>query len=127
MGSRSDWETMRAAAAMLGMLGVPYEARVVSAHRTPDALFEYAAAAGLVSVGCRVTSLGIVTTPTVGVMVEALGADGGLVITASHNPIAWNGLKALRHDGCAPPASEARELIELFRRGAPAYVGVEAL
>jgi 5-(carboxyamino)imidazole ribonucleotide mutase len=45
MGSRSDWETMRAAAAVLGMLGVPYEARVVSAHRTPDALFAYAAAA----------------------------------------------------------------------------------
>lgn len=45
MGSRSDWETMRAAAAVLGMLGVPYEARVVSAHRTPDVLFEYAAAA----------------------------------------------------------------------------------
>ncbi len=95
--------------------------------RPSGQMVEYAAAAGLVSVGCRVTSLGIVTTPTVGVMVEALGADGGLVITASHNPIAWNGLKALRHDGCAPPASEARELIELFRRGAPAYVGVEAL
>jgi len=45
MGSRSDWETMRAAAEGLGMLGVPYEARVLSAHRTPDALFEYAAAA----------------------------------------------------------------------------------
>lgn len=45
MGSRSDWETMRAAAATLAMLGVPYEARVVSAHRTPDALFEYAASA----------------------------------------------------------------------------------
>ena len=45
MGSRSDWETMRAAAATLGMLGIPYEARVVSAHRTPDALFAYAASA----------------------------------------------------------------------------------
>ena len=45
MGSRSDWETMRAAAVVLAMLGVPYEARVVSAHRTPDALFDYAASA----------------------------------------------------------------------------------
>lgn len=45
MGSRSDWETLRTAAAVLGMLDVPYEARVVSAHRTPDALFAYAAAA----------------------------------------------------------------------------------
>jgi 5-(carboxyamino)imidazole ribonucleotide mutase len=45
MGSRSDWETMRHAASTLGELGVPYEARVVSAHRTPDLLFEYAAGA----------------------------------------------------------------------------------
>ncbi len=45
MGSQSDWETMRHAAEMLGQLGVPFEARVVSAHRTPDLLFEYASAA----------------------------------------------------------------------------------
>lgn len=45
MGSQSDWETMRHAAEMLDQLGVAYEARVVSAHRTPDLLFEYAAAA----------------------------------------------------------------------------------
>ncbi|QDU23430.1 5-(carboxyamino)imidazole ribonucleotide mutase [Urbifossiella limnaea] len=42
MGSRSDWETMRHAAELLGELGVAYEARVVSAHRTPDLLFDYA-------------------------------------------------------------------------------------
>ena len=45
MGSRSDWETMQHAAAKLEALGVPHEVRVVSAHRTPDVLFEYAAAA----------------------------------------------------------------------------------
>jgi 5-(carboxyamino)imidazole ribonucleotide mutase len=45
MGSRSDWETMEPAAAMLARLGVPHEVRVVSAHRTPDLLFDYAAAA----------------------------------------------------------------------------------
>ncbi len=42
MGSRSDWETMTHAAETLDQLGVAYEARVVSAHRTPDLLFEYA-------------------------------------------------------------------------------------
>ena len=42
MGSRSDWETMRHADEVLGALGIPREARVVSAHRTPDRLFEYA-------------------------------------------------------------------------------------
>jgi 5-(carboxyamino)imidazole ribonucleotide mutase len=45
MGSRSDWDTMDAAAETLDQLAVPYETRVVSAHRTPDLLFEYAAGA----------------------------------------------------------------------------------
>ena len=45
MGSQSDWETMQHAAAQLDELGIPYEAEVVSAHRTPDLLFEYASAA----------------------------------------------------------------------------------
>jgi 5-(carboxyamino)imidazole ribonucleotide mutase len=45
MGSASDWETMEHAANTLRDLGVPYETRVVSAHRTPDLLFEYASSA----------------------------------------------------------------------------------
>jgi len=45
MGSRSDWETMRHAAETLESLGVPFETRVLSAHRTPDQLAEYAASA----------------------------------------------------------------------------------
>src|SRR3954466_3413495 len=45
MGSRSDWETMAHAAETLEALGVPFEVRVVSAHRTPELLFEYASTA----------------------------------------------------------------------------------
>ena len=45
MGSASDWETMEHTAKTLEELGVPFETRVISAHRTPDVLFEYAAAA----------------------------------------------------------------------------------
>lgn len=45
MGSRSDWETMRHASETLDELGVAYEVKVVSAHRTPDLLFEYAGSA----------------------------------------------------------------------------------
>lgn len=45
MGSSSDWETLEHAAQTLEQLGVPFETRVVSAHRTPDLLFEYAASA----------------------------------------------------------------------------------
>ena len=51
MGSRSNWETMRHAVETLEQLEVPHEHRVVSAHRTPDLLFEYAA--GPASVGSR--------------------------------------------------------------------------
>ena len=45
MGSSSDWETMQAAADTLGALDIAHEVRVISAHRTPDLLFEYAASA----------------------------------------------------------------------------------
>lgn len=45
MGSRSDWETLKHAAATLDRVGISYEVRVVSAHRTPDAMFEYASTA----------------------------------------------------------------------------------
>jgi 5-(carboxyamino)imidazole ribonucleotide mutase len=45
MGSKSDWETLEHAANTLDLLGIPYETRVVSAHRTPDLLFKYAASA----------------------------------------------------------------------------------
>ena len=45
MGSKSDWDTMQHAAQILDALGVPHETKVVSAHRTPDLLFEYAESA----------------------------------------------------------------------------------
>jgi 5-(carboxyamino)imidazole ribonucleotide mutase len=46
MGSRSDWDTMKAASEMLDRLGIAHEVEVVSAHRTPDRLFKYASSAG---------------------------------------------------------------------------------
>ncbi|MBC8409597.1 MAG: AIR carboxylase family protein, partial [Rhodobacteraceae bacterium] len=42
MGSKSDWPTMKSATEMLEKLGVPYEVKVISAHRTPDLMFAYA-------------------------------------------------------------------------------------
>ena len=70
---------------------------------------------GLLSVGCKVIDLGIVTTPTVGVMIDATRSDGGMVVTASHNPIIWNGLKCLDRSGVAPPKEAANAIIERFR------------
>ena len=58
MGSNSDWEVMRHAAAQLAALGIPYEARVVSAHRTPDLLFEYAEGAQARGLACIIAGAG---------------------------------------------------------------------
>jgi phosphomannomutase len=90
-------------------------------------MIELAAAAGLISVGCRVTVLGVVTTPSVAIMAEHLHADGGMVITASNNPIICNGIKALRADGAAPPPDQARDIIDRFHRDAVTYAPVESL
>jgi 5-(carboxyamino)imidazole ribonucleotide mutase len=58
MGSQSDWDTMSAAAAMLEQFGVKYESRVVSAHRTPDLMFEYAATARDRGLHCIIAGAG---------------------------------------------------------------------
>jgi phosphomannomutase len=58
-----------------------------------------AAAAGLAGAGCDVLDVGVAMTPTVGVMVDARNAAGGLVVTASHNPQEWNGLKPMLREG----------------------------
>jgi len=73
-----------------------------------------AAAAGLSAAGCRVVDLGIVATPTVGVMIGATRAAGGVVITASHNPSEWNGLKLLDGFGTAPAPELAAQIIQRF-------------
>jgi phosphomannomutase len=69
----------------------------------------------LAAVGARVIDLGIIATPTVGVMIGRHGADGGMVVTASHNPAQWNGLKCLNSDGVAPPPADASEIIRRFK------------
>jgi phosphomannomutase len=69
-----------------------------------------AVTAGLCETGINVIDLGVVTTPSVGVMVRELAAAGGVVITASHNPIAYNGIKLLLGNGVAPPGPEAEKI-----------------
>lgn len=89
----------------------------------------YAAIAGLAAAGADVVDLGVATTPTIGVMVDHLRADGGIVLTASHNPAQWNGLKCLvAHEkgAHAPPAALAARIIERFRADAPALAPHDA-
>ena len=61
--------------------------------RTSGPMFMRAAVAGLLSVGCRVTELGVVPTPTLMLAVKDADAAGGIGVTASHNPAEWNALK----------------------------------
>ena len=70
-----------------------------------------AVAAGLTASGVSVIDLGICATPGVGIMVRQLGCDGGVIITASHNPIDWNGIKLLLDNGIAPPRAMAEAII----------------
>jgi phosphomannomutase len=76
--------------------------------------YESAAVEALSALGCKVTRLGIVSTPGVAVMVRHLNADGGLVVTASHNPTQWNGLKPMLRGGVAPPADKVASIIDFF-------------
>lgn len=66
--------------------------------------------------GCDVLDLGIATTPTVEIAVTEEKADGGLIITASHNPVAWNALKMLNDKGEFLSAPEVDELLEIAEK-----------
>src|SRR5213592_1207844 len=67
--------------------------------RTSGPMFTSAAIAGLQSVGCHVIDVGLVATPSVQLAVEHHRAAGGIIVTASHNPIEWNALKFVGPDG----------------------------
>jgi 5-(carboxyamino)imidazole ribonucleotide mutase len=132
MGSDSDWPTMRAAADVLDELGIPYEADVVSAHRTPDKMMRFGrAAAGR---GIRVVIAGaggaahlpgmvasVTTLPVIGVPVQLARLDGldsllsivqmpaGIpVATMAINGAANAGLLAARIIGSSEPAVATR-------------------
>ncbi len=70
----------------------------------------------LVLCGCDVIDIGIATTPTVEIAVTEECADGGLIITASHNPVAWNALKMLNHQGEFLSSMEVDELLEIAEK-----------
>jgi len=83
--------------------------------RPSGAMLVDAAAAGLAACGCDVIDLGVVSTPGVSMMIRQLGAAGGMVVTASHNPAGWNGIKMLTAEGWAPPPEPAAQVIERFQ------------
>jgi 5-(carboxyamino)imidazole ribonucleotide mutase len=87
MGSRSDWETMEEACSVLNELGIPYERRIVSAHRTPDLMFQYAETARVRGLKVIIAGAGgaahlpgmvaaKTTLPVIGVPVESKSLKG---------------------------------------------------
>lgn len=87
MGSQSDWDTMRHAAETLGALGVPHETKIVSAHRTPDRLYDYAKGAAARGIKVIIAGAGgaahlpgmaasMTTLPVLGVPVESHALKG---------------------------------------------------
>lgn len=73
---------------------------------------------GLLSSGCSVIDVGVCPTPTMQHAVVDLGADGGVAITASHHPAAWNALKFCRADGVFLNHYQAEELLNIYHQGA---------
>ncbi|MDR1818757.1 MAG: phosphoglucosamine mutase, partial [Methanobrevibacter sp.] len=69
--------------------------------RTTNEMLENAVTAGLIEGGCNVIKIGMVPTPLVGFATEQLNADTGIMITASHNPSEYNGIKVWNKNGMA--------------------------
>src|SRR5690606_18254333 len=75
--------------------------------RTSGPMFARVVAGALQSVGCDVVEIGVAPTPTALLSIRALEADGGIVVTASHNPVEWNALKLASGAGMFLDAEEA--------------------
>jgi phosphomannomutase len=85
--------------------------------RTSGPMFLRAATAGLQSVGCDVIDIGLSTTPTAQLAVEHHRAAGGIMLTASHNPIEWNALKFIGPDGIFLGAADGERVATRARAG----------
>lgn len=88
--------------------------------RSTGEMMKQACLSGLLATGCRVIDLDIASTPTCGVLVTHLGAAGGLQLTASHNPIEWNGLKPFAPMGGVFDATWGERLLAGLKQ-IPAY------
>lgn len=73
--------------------------------------------AGLLAAGCEVIDLGICPTPSLQLAVTWLKADGGIAVTAGHNPAQWNALKFVRGDGLYLNPQQAEELLDIYHQG----------
>lgn len=82
---------------------------------------------GLMASGIEAIDLDIVTTPGVAMMVKHTNSDAGIVVTASHNPIQWNGIKMLTRDSVAPPPKSVAEIRQRYDDEVTRYERVEKI
>lgn len=95
--------------------------------RPSGQMVQAAMVSGLLATGCDVVDLGVVSTPGAAFMTVRHRAAGGVMITASHNPIAWNGIKFFTPEGCAPPAELAEKIFARYRERSFKLVDVQHL
>jgi phosphomannomutase len=91
--------------------------------RTSGEMVKHAVVAGLLSTGSRVVDIGVCPVPTVQLQVRHRRAQGGIAITASHNPAEWNALKFIGSSGLFLDAGQARELLDIYHQGEYTKVG----
>lgn len=91
--------------------------------RSTGIMIKQAVTSALMSTGCDVIDAGIASTPTCGVLINELGAGAGLQITASHNPVEWNGLKPFSPEGSVFNAEIGREFLEIMESDSFQLVG----
>jgi phosphoglucosamine mutase len=85
--------------------------------RPSGPMIRSAVLSGLLAAGCEIVDLGVCPTPSMQLAVKWLEADGGIAITAGHNPWRWNALKFVRGDGLYLNATQAEELLDIFHQG----------
>jgi phosphomannomutase len=91
--------------------------------RTSGEMVKHAVIAGILSSGGRVVDVGVCPVPTVQLQVRRRKAQGGIAITASHNPAEWNALKFIGANGLFLDAGQARELLDIYHQGEYTKVG----
>jgi len=95
--------------------------------RPSGLMLNKAVIAGLLATGCQPVEVGILPLPTILFLTRKMQARGAVVITASHNPSNWNGLKFISQDGLYLRSSEVEEFLDIFHQGEFTYVPAERI
>lgn len=93
--------------------------------RASGEMVQGAVLSGLLSVGCRPVTVGICPTPSIMVYTKEMRAYGAIIITASHNPIEWNGLKFISSKGLFLNDIQVKEFLDIYHQGEFSLVGEE--